>query len=423
MNFAGRYFSKYKYASEQIKEPPSGLLRFVVVIPAYLEDKACNTLKTLKYADNPQGDVEVIVVINHGEHDSEENKKKNLGTYKDLTGWCAKNSGEGKRFFTLLARDLPKKHAGVGLARKIGMDEALARFGVTDRSDGIILSLDADAKVDRHYFTSAERIGGSDRKYEGFIYQFAHELEGKEYSREIYDAIAGYELHLRYYKHILDYSGFPYSNYTIGSCFGVKAGLYARQGGMNRRQGGEDFYFLNKLFPNAEFACITDSCITLSPRPSERVPFGTGPAITKMSENGAETCKTYSPQAFFDLKKVFDSVERLYRINENSPGEYVSSLPESVKEFLLSRQFEMKFKEIKGNTSSPASFTKRFYSWFDGFMVVKFLNDSHNKYFDKIPVNQAVAVFLRKIGLSPENNRIRSLLELFRKLDREGRDL
>ena len=65
MTFADKYFRKFKYNNKyKIQEPPSGLLRFIVVIPAYLEDRILNILASIKDADKPEGDTEVIVVVN-----------------------------------------------------------------------------------------------------------------------------------------------------------------------------------------------------------------------------------------------------------------------------------------------------------------------------------------------------------------------
>lgn len=423
MNFAERYFQKYSYKIPQIKEPPSGLLRFIAVIPAYLEDDIFNTLNSLKYADKPEDKLEVIVVVNFSEEDSKENKNKNLQIYKQLLDWCLLNSDNAIRFFSILADNLPKKHAGVGLARKIGMDEAVARFGLIDNANGIILSLDADAIVGANYFTSLEQILLSDDKIGAYIYQFAHDLEGQEYSKDIYNAVAEYELYLRYYKHILDYSGFPYSNYTIGSCFGVRADIYTSQGGMNRRQAGEDFYFLNKVFPNAKLIEITNSCISLSARPSARVPFGTGTAITKLSQQIEKVYETYIPQAFIDLKYLFDALDQLYENSSESEDDLLKTLAQPMREFLIEQKFYAKIAEIKRNTSSLNSFKKRFFTWFDGFKVVKYLNYAQSTYYRKIPVTDAVTIFFGKIDFSFNSSDVRSLLNLFRKLDGEGKKL
>ncbi len=423
MNFAERYFQKYRYTMPQILEPPSGLLRFAVVIPAFLEDGIRLVLNSIQNADKPAGDIEVYVVVNYSEVDSGENKKKNLQIHRQLLTWCKENSNNKLKFFSILADNLPKKHAGVGLARKIGMDEAVARFGLINQTNGTILSLDADARVGLNYFTSYEEKLLANDQSGGCIYQFAHDLEGEEYTQAIYHAMAEYELYLRYYKHILDCTGFPYSNYTIGSCFGVKVDLYARQGGMNRRQAGEDFYFLNKMFPNARFTEITNSCVSLSARPSERVPFGTGPVVSKLSQQTGKRYETYIPQAFFDLKLVFDSLKPWYNRPAGSKSKFFEPLPQVMKEFLIDQKFYEKLDEIIRNTSSFSSFKKRFFSWFDGFKVVKYLNYAHKNYYVKIPVNEAVIKFLSEIKCSYPDAGVRHLLEMFRTLDGEGKKL
>ena len=59
--------------------------------------------------------------------------------------------------------------------------------------------------------------------------------------------IAAYELHLRYYTHGLRFSNLPYSFQTVGSAMAVRCSAYQKQGGMNKRKAGEDFYFIQKI--------------------------------------------------------------------------------------------------------------------------------------------------------------------------------
>src|SRR5213594_3575687 len=92
---------------------------------------------------------------------------------------------------------------------------------------------------------------------------------------KVAEAIAAYELHLRYYVRALRYAGFPYAHHTIGSCMAVRADVYKKQGGMNKRQAGEDFYFLQKIIPLGHFTDLTETKVIPSSRPSDRVPFGT----------------------------------------------------------------------------------------------------------------------------------------------------
>src|SRR4029434_9989987 len=98
---------------------------------------------------------------------------------------------------------------------------------------------------------------------------------------EIYKAIAAYELHLRYYLQALRTAGFPHGYHTIGSSMAVRARTYMEQGGMNRRQAGEDFYFLHKLIPLGGFTELNSTTVYPLPRPSNRVPFGTGRAVSE----------------------------------------------------------------------------------------------------------------------------------------------
>jgi hypothetical protein len=420
MNFADNYLARHKAIIPDIEEPPSGLLYFIVVIPAYFEDKILNTLNSLKNTSAPAGHVEIIVVVNYSDRESEENKLFHIRSYHELKIWCKSNSTLRMRFYPMLAADLPSKHAGVGLARKVGMDQACKRFNQIGRPEGIILSFDADSKVTPSYFTAIEKnmIPFDSNNYGGCIIQFEHPTEGDEFASEVYEAIIHYELHLRYYKHILQFSGFPYSYYTIGSCFGVKASFYAEQGGMNRRQAGEDFYFLNKLFPHKRFAFITDTCVYPSPRPSFRVPFGTGAAVLKIISNKEYYFQSYSPQAFFDLKVLFNSVEKIYDSATQSVEKLFVSFPETLKNFLLMSGFYEKIDEIRKNTNSFESFQKRFFLWFDGFKVVKFLNYCHQHFYSKIPVENAVKIFLEEKGNHFGFLNNSELLKYFRELDK-----
>jgi hypothetical protein len=416
--FADTYLSNQKPVISYIQEPPSGLLHFVVVIPAYLEDKTLITLENLKRTILPKSDVEVIVLINFSESDSNSDKIKSRALHTECEKWCFANSTVNFKFYTLLAADLPSKHAGAGLARKIGMDQALQRFNKIGQSDGIILSLDADSVVDNNYFTAIEEKIFQNDQYGGCIFRFQHPLEGDEYSDEIYNAITQYELHLRYYKHILRYTGFPYCQYTIGSCFGVKADFYAQQGGMNRRKAGEDFYFLHKMFPHKLFADINTTSVYPSPRPSMRVPFGTGATITQLLKDKVEKYLTYSPEAFFEMKQLFGMVPEFYKISCKTIGEKVEHLPFSIKRYLAENNFNLKIEEIKSNTTTETHFNKRFFQWFDGFKVVKFLNYAHTITYNKLPVEVVVKQFLIKTGYKDRIEGAKKLLLFFRELDK-----
>lgn len=421
MNFAENYFSKHRYYLPDIIEPPSGLLFFSVVIPVYLEEHLLRTLEALRDTLPSNNDVEVLLVFNYSELDNPNNKESVRKDYHSVTEWCSENNTSSLRFIPILADQLPDKHAGAGLARKIGMDTALSRFDSLNNPQGLILSLDADTLVEKNYFVAIKNSMLNREDLGACTINFEHPITGTEFSEDVYNAIIQYELHLRYYKHILGFVGFPYSNYTIGSCFGVRSGIYAKHGGMNRRKAGEDFYFLNKLFPHISFKNIQDTCVYPSPRPSKRVPFGTGPVIHRLISQTEKEFQTYMPQAFFSLESLSSAVPDLY-ITE-SFNVIFESLDIPLKEFLVSVGIKERLKEIRRNTSSVASFEKRFSIWFDGFKVVKYLNFAHEFHYTKIPVQQAVEEFLKKAQLPYKTTNARDFLLLFRKLDKEGKTL
>ena len=97
----------------------------------------------------------------------------------------------------------------------------------------------------------------------------------------------------------------------MGSAIGVKALPYIKAGGMNRRQAGEDFYFIQKLVPAGGYFSLNSTVVYPSPRPSFRVPFGTGASITKLTESDEPLLLTYNILAFKELKIFFQYGRRL----------------------------------------------------------------------------------------------------------------
>ena len=94
----------------------------------------------------------------------------------------------------------------------------------------------------------------------------------------------------------------------------VKALPYIKAGGMNRRQAGEDFYFIQKLVPAGGYFSLNSTTVYPSPRPSFRVPFGTGASISKLNESGEPVLLTYNISAFNELKLFFGKAEDYYKL-------------------------------------------------------------------------------------------------------------
>ena len=132
------YLEKLALFPAQISEIPNDDLKLIVVIPCYDEPQIIKSLASLKKCELPDCSVEVIVVFNNSEHEKESIKQMNLDGYQKSKNWSLEHSSSKLKFHLLYHGNLPEKKAGVGLARKIGMDEAVYRFESIGEASGII---------------------------------------------------------------------------------------------------------------------------------------------------------------------------------------------------------------------------------------------------------------------------------------------
>jgi len=304
------------------------------------------------------------------------------------------------------------------LARKIGMDEAVRRFDDIDRPGGIIVCYDADCRCERNYLRSIERHFEKNPRTPGCSIYFEHPLDGR-LDAKVYEAIAAYELHLRYYVHGLRYAGFPHAHHTIGSCMAVRADVYKQQGGMNKRKAGEDFYFLQKIFPLGAFTELTDTTVNPSPRGSDRVPFGTGKAV--QAHLAGNKISTYPLEAFLDLKMLFDGLPATDRDEPLLRSDLGDGLPESLRTFLREQRFTEALAEIRDNTSTPAAFRTRFFRWFNGFQAMKFIHHARDHYYGERAIEadaeRLLELLVERVGCKVGGS-TRELLLAYRRLDR-----
>lgn len=419
MGFADYYLAKHYENVISVSEPPDNNLQIIITIPAYNEPELDKTLKSLYACDPPGFKTEVLILINWPENSAGDIVQNSLAQYKSLKVWIKNNVSESISFHPLIYPDMPSKTAGVGLARKTLMDEAIRRFNLLNRPDGIIASFDADTLCEKNYLHELKKHFEDKPSSDGCVIYFEHPIEGDIFSTEVYKAICLYELHLRYYLQSIRSTGFRNAWHTIGSCFAIKASSYCKQGGMNKRKAGEDFYFLKKFFELGNFTELKSTCLTPSPRPSLRVPFGTGVIINEFKSSGKDDFMTYSPDLFNALKSFFDKISVLYNEdNEFMINQLLNDLPHSIQAFLRQEHFTEKLNEIKRNSSSLSSFEKRFFRWFNLFKILKYLNFG-KKWEANISVITAAHDFLLKKGFKDINDTSAfNLLKIFRVLER-----
>jgi len=391
--FADRYINKNIVYPEFIDAVVSPEVSMIVMIPCLNEPEIFRTLESLWSCDPIKSSCEVIVVVNESENSTLAVKNFNQETYNQLFDWKRENDREKLILHPIYAQSVNAKHAGAGMARKIGMDEVIRRFNALNRPDGVLISLDADCLVSSNYLQRIESVFNKNKSCFAATLNFKHRAEDMDDLKQKL-GIQLYEDYLHYYKKALDFAGFPDSIYTIGSAFAVRAEAYVKQGGMNRRQAGEDFYFLNKLTKLGPITEINDAFVYPSARISDRVPFGTGAAMTKWMNEDGDLTVTYNFAAFLDLKVLFDQVDTLFR---NSVDDvFMASLPASIQEYLQVLEFPIKLAEINKNSSSLSSFRKRFFQFFDGFIILRFLNLAHQKYYSQQNLSEAITQLMER---------------------------
>jgi hypothetical protein len=416
MNFASAWLEKNAIFPELVSDPPDNETGIIVVIPAYDEPGIHSLLDSLSACDKPGCATEVIVIINAPKGAKEVSLLNNKHTFENIESWKKK----ADCFFRLFAfnADQPSiKDWGAGLARKTGMDEAVRRFNTIDKPEGVVVSLDADCLVAKNYFTAIynDLLQRKDRS--ACSIYFEHPLSGA-FSDRIYKNITMYELHLRYYVQGLKYSGFPNAFHTIGSAIAFKAGKYVKAGGMNRKQAGEDFYFIQKLTGMEGYFNLNTTTVFPSPRESSRVPFGTGPAIGRLMEDKEGELLTYNIGSFSELKYLFTRISGLFRQSARVIEEFYRNMSPGLRSSMNENDWVEKISEININTSTSESFVKRFFSWFNMFRIVRYMNHVHNNIFEKQDVTEAASKLLSLMGHHVASVEPGDLLEFYRFLDR-----
>ncbi len=379
-----------------------------VVIPVFKEEALLKCLDSLLECNRPSSGIEVLIVFNSSLED-EEAIEHNQKSARALRSWQKEN----EPFFKLHIieeNNLSSKEAGVGIARKIGMDEAVRRSMTAKQPNGIIICLDGDCTVSNSYLAAIENYFLQKKSKGAVSIHFEHPLEGEMYAEEIYEAITLYELHLRYFKWAMNHIGIPYDRYTVGSSMAVKALAYAREGGMNKRKAGEDFYFLQKYLIKEDLDELYESTVFPSPRISDRVPFGTGRAIADHQERRKDLRLTYSSRSFELLKELIDII--------NSSYPELPEIGKEFKEFLKDDNWEEVWKKLMAQSKDKESFQSRFLQWFTPFRLLKFIHYLRDEYFSDEPLVLQVQK-LKDIGSTDPKEQLLEIRERDKRKYRE----
>ncbi len=375
----------------------------IVVIPVCDEERIV-PLECLDPEANNHS-FEILLVVNHAVGAARSVVESNAR-------WFDSNHFIRQPYLYLLdARNLPPKQAGVGTARKIGMDEACRRFRSAGRTDGIILSMDADTACPPNTIDRVVDFYARHPKCEAAISYFEHPLHPQEWPWEhlppdVFRGIYAYELYLRYHIRGMRWAGHVQGYQTIGSCMSVRYPAYLKRGGMNRRQAGEDFYFLHKYSLVGTLGEIQTLTLHPSPRISHRVPFGTGKAIADFIQRGY--LYAVVPEAYAIVRHWLALVPRYF---EGRPTLEVDARLEA---FLHQQHFNSALEKMRAHSATPLNFMKRFFQWFDALKFLQWLHYYRDHNGQELPVETTAAQLLKQMHIHPSSD----LLQQYRTLDR-----
>jgi len=385
-----------------------------VVIPSFAEgDSLLATLASL--AEGPPDLLErflVLVVVNHRRDAGLEEKASNLRTLERLKA--------GRATFPRLrlawvdaaspGRELPLKDGGVGLARKIGFDLALSHLDFPGDFSPVLVGLDADTLVRptyleatvRHFETASEGAA---------VLPFWHQ-EGRSPLEQ--QAIEHYELFLRHYVLGLSLAGSPYAFHTVGSAMACRAEAYVRAGGMNRRQAGEDFYFLQQAAKTCGVGRLLGTMVYPSARPSRRTPFGTGRSVSRWLAGEKEAIRFYRAESFGLLGAWLHLAKSQWHSSADRVLASARDLSAHLGDFLETIDFADRWAGLQRNHRRQESFLAAFHTWFDGLRTIRFIHRLGAGPWPPGPADQALPELLLRAGLDAAKD-VGSQLALLRR--------
>src|SRR5690606_34286333 len=222
-----------------------------------------------------------------------------------------------------------------------------------------------DTRLPRGYFAALEgtpvaRLGlAPDGPVAACLYPFRHRIGNDTLGV----ATAFYEASIRHYAAGLHWAGSPYALTTLGSTLVVAADAYARVRGFPRRNGAEDFYLIDKLAKLGAIHELPEPELEIAARVSDRVPFGTGPAVARILAacEPEQQLLFRNPAAFAELRRwlaLFPALaDRELADTDLAPETRAALEKQGVAKALA---------HAREQARDGAGFARHLHTWFDG---------------------------------------------------------
>jgi len=285
---------------------------------------------------------------------------------------------------------------GVGEGRRIGLDLGLSVLTENAEDRGLLICLDADTVVEADYLCEVQKHFDTRDSWAAVV-GYAHTLPTEVRRRA---AIVFYELFLRYHELGLRSARSPYAFPTIGSTIAARCDAYVAAGGMNRRQAGEDFYFLQELAKTGGVGRVDSTTVHPSARSSDRVPFGTGATVGRHLSGADDGTTVYHPESYKILGAWLSMVGSGLDRGASELLGGAGGISPQLREFLELNRFEEIWPRLQQNAAHQEGLEAQFHRWFDAFKTLKLIHFLRDHQLSRCPIFDAIREIFARSGLS-----------------------
>jgi len=246
---------------------------------------------------------------------------------------------------------------GVGMARKTIMDTIAQAANPED----IIVSMDADTVFNENFLLAVSQQFAEHPDALALANPYYHPLTKDD---QVNRAMLRYEIYMRYYALNMRFTGTPYCFSPLGSAMSARVSAYKKINGLTPKKSGEDFYFLQKMVKTGKVLMYNDETVFPGTRLSDRVFFGTGPAMIKGIAVGWESYPLFNPEFFTQVKETITLFPELFQHHVETPMDK-----------FLETQFGNKdiFAPLRQNHKNLERFVKACHEKIDGLRILQFL--------------------------------------------------
>lgn len=269
------------------------------------------------------------------------------------------------------------KKTGVGFARKVLFEKILS----VSEPDDLIVSLDADTYVEPDYLESIASPFRKNKSLNAIAVPYYHRLDPQD---EICNrTMLRYELYMRNYAINLLKIKSPYGFTALGSAIVMRASALRKVGNITPLQSGEDFYLVQKFCKMGGLSLFNTKCVYPASRFSDRVPFGTGPAMIQGSRGIWDSYPIYPNTCFAPIQEAYTHLHDIFDNNFIiTDNDFLSFLQKDTEKQDI-------WQDIRKNVSDYPHFVKAFHQKADGLRLLQYVRTKQRQQ----PVKEEVALY------------------------------